>query len=172
MSILATSYKGLQAGQIIASLTSEGGMVSFRNRYQLLQDLISYWKLGTEVVLTPLKCPKALEQAIPEVPEPVVVNSDIAEDDHNESTDQVVLENLENGPDIPEEVNTGTKKQACAKLSLNVRSEKTQDSINAPDTSEEMNMEISEQSVNREVCPKISVTLQKIRKVGQKSKKT
>lgn len=44
--------KGLQAGQIIASLTSEGGMVSLRNRYQLLQDLISYWKLGTEVVQT------------------------------------------------------------------------------------------------------------------------
>ena len=59
--------KGFQARQIIASLASEGGMVSFGKRYQLLHDLISYWKLGTEVVLTPLNKSKTLdlEQAIP-----------------------------------------------------------------------------------------------------------
>ena len=89
--------KGLQAGQIIASLASEGGMVRFRNRYQLLQDLINYWKLGIEVVLTPLKNSKALEQAIPEVPESVV-NSEIAVEDYHEITDQAVLESLARGP--------------------------------------------------------------------------
>ena len=152
--------KGLQAGQIIASLASEGGMARFRNRYQLLQDLISYWKLGTEVELTPLKNSKTLEQANldHEVPESVV-NSEIAEEDHHEITDPVVLESLAHGPDIPEQINTETNKQACPKLSVNVKSQITEDSINGPDAWEEMKMtEISEQSVNQEVCPKISET--------------
>lgn len=128
--------KGLQAGQIIASLASEGGMARFRNRYQLLQDLISYWKLGTEVVITPLKNSKDLEQAIHEVPE-TVVNSEIAVEDYHEISDQAVLESLAHGPDIPEQINIETNKQACSKLSLNLKSEITEDSINGLDACEE-----------------------------------
>ena len=121
--------KGLQAGQIVASLMSEGGMVSFRNRYQLLQDLISYWKMGTEVVLSPLKRSKTFEQVLPNVPEPV--DSEIAEKDHNDITEQVDLENPGHQLDISEQMNTEISRmsvkreipdQACPTISVDIES--------------------------------------------------
>ena len=72
--------KGLQTAQIVASLMSEGGMATFRKRYELLQDLISHWKMGTEVALSPFKKSYGVEE---EIPVPVLtdeqVDSEIAE---------------------------------------------------------------------------------------------
>lgn len=59
--------KGLQTAQIVASLMSEGGMatLTFRKRYELLQDLISHWKMGTKVALSPFKKSYCVEEEIP-----------------------------------------------------------------------------------------------------------
>ena len=45
---------GLKISQELASLVSEGGMPTFTNRYELLKNVIKYWKLGVEVELLPL----------------------------------------------------------------------------------------------------------------------
>ena len=45
---------GLKLSQELASLVSEGGMPTFTKRYDLLKNVIKYWKLGVEVELVPL----------------------------------------------------------------------------------------------------------------------
>ena len=46
--------KGLQLSQELASLASEGGIPTFTKRYELLKEVIKYWKLGAEVELFPM----------------------------------------------------------------------------------------------------------------------
>ena len=41
--------KGLQTGQVLASLLSEGGMGTFKKRHELLKMIIKNWQLGREV---------------------------------------------------------------------------------------------------------------------------
>ena len=43
--------KGLQIAQVMASLLSEGGMQTFRARYNVLQPITRSWQLGREVTL-------------------------------------------------------------------------------------------------------------------------
>jgi hypothetical protein len=46
--------KGLQTGQVLASLLSEGGMATFNRRYEVLQSIINFWQLGEEVAVCPI----------------------------------------------------------------------------------------------------------------------
>ena len=43
--------KSLQKAQVLASLVSEGGMKTFRERYEVLESLINSWQHGHEVVV-------------------------------------------------------------------------------------------------------------------------
>ena len=55
-------------------------MATFRKRYELLQDLINHWKMGSEVALSPFQKSYGVEE---EIPVPVLtdeqVDSEIAE---------------------------------------------------------------------------------------------
>lgn len=80
--------KGLQTAQIVASLMSEGGMATFRKRYELLQDLINHWKMGTEVALSPFQKSYGVEE---EIPVPVLTDEQV----DSEQVDSEIAEKVD-----------------------------------------------------------------------------
>lgn len=46
--------KGLKIAQVLASLVSEGGMPTFKRRYEVLDSLVKNWKQGHEVIVQEL----------------------------------------------------------------------------------------------------------------------
>lgn len=88
--------KGLHAGQLLASFASEGGMTTFRKRYQLLKDIIKHWEAGTEEDLCPVvKCADNLKST-----QPAAVQQDNHED-FQKDDDFSKVKNAR--PDTPEQ---------------------------------------------------------------------
>ena len=52
LSLAQKFRKGPHVAQVLASLASQGGMLTFTERYEQLQTIIKYWQLGRKIIIT------------------------------------------------------------------------------------------------------------------------